>query len=282
MTATQTSPTPSPYLDVTVQGCAHRLSIESAHALAADLLAGLAQLAQPTGGVRKDAPLDADNAARAEAETDSAAAVKRQVPTPAALFRRSTALRTESTSSRVFSTSTGRALTAVPETDEYEFHPGVHDHLARLGWTTDEVVAVCNDPEQSWVSPTGNLARIRVSGDIGVVLSPISDRYIMSVLPAKRLLMQRQRHQANPAPKKKRTPHKQLRHIESLPDMLDALDDFGFSTELRKSGHYKVTHPDFSESVTLPSSPSDHRWAKNALRDLRHTFGIDLRYPQAS
>lgn len=42
-------------------------------------------------------------------------------------------------------------------------------------------------------------------------------------------------------------------------------------------GHHKVWPVDISKSVvTIPGTPSDHRWLQNAKRDLRSS-GIELR-----
>ena len=42
----------------------------------------------------------------------------------------------------------------------------------------------------------------------------------------------------------------------------------------------RITHEDHPGlAVTLPSTPSDHRWAQNTIAEVRAVFGIDLRQP---
>ena len=43
----------------------------------------------------------------------------------------------------------------------------------------------------------------------------------------------------------------------------------GWDVKPTKSGHFRAYSPDGKTIVTLPGTPSDHRWRQNAIRDLR-------------
>lgn len=52
----------------------------------------------------------------------------------------------------------------------------------------------------------------------------------------------------------------------------------GFAISMDTGRHRRLTHPDHpEETVFIPSTPSDHRWALNAATEIRKRFGIDLR-----
>lgn len=52
----------------------------------------------------------------------------------------------------------------------------------------------------------------------------------------------------------------------------------GFAVSADTGRHRRLTHPQHpGETVFIPSTPSDHRWALNAATEIRKRFGIDLR-----
>ncbi|MBD4567890.1 hypothetical protein GUG69_25800, partial [Xanthomonas citri pv. citri] len=60
---------------------------------------------------------------------------------------------------------------------------------------------------------------------------------------------------------------------------MDLLARHGFTVTPDTNRHRQVTHPDHPGAmVTIPSTPSDHRWALNTASQIRRTFGIDLRH----
>ena len=62
-------------------------------------------------------------------------------------------------------------------------------------------------------------------------------------------------------------------------ELLALLHSHGF--ELTEEGrHQKIVHPNHPGLVlATPTTPSDRRWVRNQLRDVRKVFGVDLRKP---
>lgn len=60
------------------------------------------------------------------------------------------------------------------------------------------------------------------------------------------------------------------------PAMLELLHSQGFITDLHR-GHYEIRHPTSPQRLTMPSTPSDHRWHHNFASQIKSTFGVDLR-----
>lgn len=58
---------------------------------------------------------------------------------------------------------------------------------------------------------------------------------------------------------------------------VDLLEEFGFTVVFRR-GHYKITHDKVPGVQTaLASTPSDWRWSRNSITEIRRVFGIDMR-----
>lgn len=63
-------------------------------------------------------------------------------------------------------------------------------------------------------------------------------------------------------------------------ELVALLHQHGF-TITRGGKHETVTHRRAAGMITLPLTPSDHRWIHNCLSEVRERFGIDLRAPQS-
>lgn len=62
-------------------------------------------------------------------------------------------------------------------------------------------------------------------------------------------------------------------------EFLQLLKTYGFQARLAKGGHWRITHPQHPEAaVTMPATPSDHRWAQNMASVIRNVFGTDLHH----
>ena len=60
-------------------------------------------------------------------------------------------------------------------------------------------------------------------------------------------------------------------------EMLRVLRALGFTADLHQ-GHYEIRHPDRPEvHATMPSTPSDHRWAENFAAQIRSSFDVSLK-----
>lgn len=59
--------------------------------------------------------------------------------------------------------------------------------------------------------------------------------------------------------------------------IFDAAAELGFTTpELRSGGHYATNHPDTSETVFFPATPSDNRGIDNVISQLQRVSGRRL------
>lgn len=58
--------------------------------------------------------------------------------------------------------------------------------------------------------------------------------------------------------------------------MVKALKREGLTVKPSRNQHLNVYQGD-KRVATMPVSPSDHRWARNLMSDIRRTTGIDLR-----
>jgi|GEM_PF-3609612 len=67
-------------------------------------------------------------------------------------------------------------------------------------------------------------------------------------------------------------------------EMVELLEHHGFKiTAGSRSGHRYARHEALpGAQVTMPSTPSDWRWAANFIAEVRAVFGVDLREPPAS
>lgn len=65
---------------------------------------------------------------------------------------------------------------------------------------------------------------------------------------------------------------------EEPAEMAELLREHGFRILVLGSGHYSAEHPDHpGQALTYPATPSDHRWAKNFISQVRRATGIQLR-----
>ncbi|MCH9837315.1 hypothetical protein K0U83_16755 [bacterium] len=58
--------------------------------------------------------------------------------------------------------------------------------------------------------------------------------------------------------------------------MVKALKREGLTVKPSRSQHLNIYQGD-RRVATMPVSPSDYRWSKNLMADIRRTTGIDLR-----
>lgn len=137
-----------------------------------------------------------------------------------------------------------------------------------------DLATIAETPDETWRSPTGNGAQICVRSRWGVVIAGNDPHLILAVRPTSDLVQQRNGSQ--PARLSSTKVHRETA-IGSVTTMIERLQLHGFTVELKKGGHYKITHPSSTKTVPMPASPSDHRWALNLRSQLRSVFGIDIR-----
>ncbi|OFL79208.1 hypothetical protein HMPREF2559_09160 [Corynebacterium sp. HMSC072G08] len=162
--------------------------------------------------------------------------------------------------------------------------PAAHAAYTQAGFTLPAINAMLTTAD-SFPGHNGRLC-FRTAAHF-LVVDP-ADGVLVAFAP-KKDTYKKKANQHRPAPRTsgtRRQPTRPLRHRAkpvTLPlptarkDFIDLLEDRGFIiTPGRK--HTKVIHPAHPGKLnTIPSTASDYRWIANAVRDIRHNFGIDLR-----
>lgn len=71
--------------------------------------------------------------------------------------------------------------------------------------------------------------------------------------------------------------NKLVGHPTDRKEWLKRAGEHGLVVGKTRRRHLKITHPELAGIVFAPLTPSDHRSIKNCDRDIRKTFGIDMR-----
>lgn len=162
--------------------------------------------------------------------------------------------------------------------------PAAHAAYTKAGFTLPAINAMLTTAD-SFPGRGGRLCFLTAAHFL--VVDP-TDGVLIAFAPKKETHTQKA-DQHRPAPctsGTRRQPTRSTRHRTkpvTLPlpttrkDFIDLIEDRGFTiTPGRK--HAKITHPAHKgKQNTIPSTASDYRWIANAVRDIRHNFGIDLR-----
>ncbi|WP_394216608.1 hypothetical protein [Brachybacterium vulturis] len=152
---------------------------------------------------------------------------------------------------------------------------GVH------GLPAEQIVQTVADPEDAWTADAGASdhflraeAVVQVRRADNTVIGVFSTRYALSVRPA----------EYEPAPdiaEEAAGPSARggqgTRHPTSRRELLRRMEAEGFVVAPGTT-HARVTHPDHP-GLVLPfaSTPSDRRFTRHAVAQIRRVFGIDLR-----
>lgn len=150
--------------------------------------------------------------------------------------------------------------------------PAAANYALKLGADEHDLARAVEEPESR--IPGFNGCTWHVRGSVAVLVSP--DHVAMSV-----------RHPDTvPAPEEVPGTGRSLSQSGSRrwnpptdPEkMAKLIREKGFIVERNGSGHYRVTHPHrHGKACVMPATPSDHRWAKNFVSEIRHAFGIEIK-----
>lgn len=146
--------------------------------------------------------------------------------------------------------------------------PAVREVMAGIQLSEDQLRQTVREPERVEISENATVACHR--GNVRVIMAPDGTA----------LHVRRQHHDLPPAPK----PVGRRAGSGPAPaptptnrnELLKLLRAHGFIVT-RGGKHETVMHPTLPGMVTLPLTPSDHRWIHNCLSEIRSRFGIDLR-----
>lgn len=148
------------------------------------------------------------------------------------------------------------------------------------GLPTERIVQTVADPEQAWTADAGTSDHL-LRGDLVVqvrradntVIGVFSARYALSVRPEQHEPALDVADAAGPSARGGRG----TRHPTSRRELLRTMEAAGF-VMTPGATHGRITHPDHP-GLVLPfaSTPSDRRFTRHAVAQIRRVFGIDLR-----
>lgn len=146
--------------------------------------------------------------------------------------------------------------------------PAVREVMAGIQLSEDQLRLTVREPERVEISENATVACHR--GNVRVIMAP--DGTVLHV--------RRQHYDLPPAPKpvgrRAGSGPAQAPTPTNRNELLKLLHAHGFIVT-RGGKHETVTHPTLPGMVSLPLTPSDHRWIHNCLSEIRNRFGIDLR-----
>ena len=147
--------------------------------------------------------------------------------------------------------------------------------------TTARIVETVADPQDAWTADAGASDHFLRGGLVvqvrradNVVIGAFSARYALSVRPEE---YESALDVADDAAGPSARGGKGTRHPTSRRELLARLEDAGFVIT-PGSTHGRVTHPEHPGLVVpFASTPSDRRFTRHAVAQIRRVFGIDLR-----
>ncbi|WP_193106574.1 type II toxin-antitoxin system HicA family toxin [Brachybacterium sp. FME24] len=150
------------------------------------------------------------------------------------------------------------------------------------GLTTAKIVRVVADPEDAWTADAGSSDHFLRGGIVvqvrradNSVIGAFSTRYALSVRPEDyEPALDIAEDAAGPSARG----GKGTRHPTTRRELLRRMESAGFVVT-PGSTHGRVTHPDHPGLVVpFASTPSDRRFTRHAVAQIRRVFGIDLRH----
>lgn len=141
----------------------------------------------------------------------------------------------------------------------------------RMSVTDEQVRRVCEDPDDEWLSETGEVFYV-VGDDIGLTVSA-RDGAVLAVRPAEAMAQFRA---SEPSPTGLRRGHggRGRRYPSDGPALHKLLVERGFRVQPVANGHYEVSRDGVSRQIS--ATPSDCRTIINDIKGLERTFGISL------
>lgn len=150
------------------------------------------------------------------------------------------------------------------------------------GLPSEQIVQTVADPEDAWTADAGTSDHflreelvVQVRRADNAVIGLFSARYALSVRPAEyEPALDIAESAAGPGTRGGQG----TRHPTSRRELLRRMEEAGFVVT-PGSTHGRVTHPEHP-GLVLPfaSTPSDRRFTRHAVAQIRRVFGIDLRH----
>lgn len=147
--------------------------------------------------------------------------------------------------------------------------------------TREQIVHAVADPEDAWTSDAGVSDHFQRGGITvqvrrldNAVIGVFATRYALSVRPEE---FERTPDTALPASGRSARRGLGTRHPTTRRELLERMEEAGFVIAAG-STHGRVTHPEHPGLfVPMASTPSDVRFTRHAVAQIRRVFGIDLR-----
>ncbi|MCL6424423.1 hypothetical protein Bequi_13720 [Brachybacterium sp. JHP9] len=150
-----------------------------------------------------------------------------------------------------------------------------------FGLTSEQVIEVVADPEEAWTADAGTSDHflrgalvVQVRRADNAVIGAFSARYALSVRPEE---YESALDIADDAAGRSARGGRGTRHPTTRRELIDRMEEAGFVITAGAS-HGRVSHPKHPGLfVPLASTPSDVRFTRHAVAQIRRVFGIDLR-----
>lgn len=134
-----------------------------------------------------------------------------------------------------------------------------------------------NDPEATWVNPEDRSTEIRIHAATALIVD--ESKTVKRIIPSASAYDRRRAAGARtPGQHRPGSTGPKTAAFDTVKDFVNQAAEQGFKVEFGRT-HGRFTHPDHPNvSVPFPLTPSDHRWWKNLIAQIRNEFGIDIRH----
>lgn len=157
-----------------------------------------------------------------------------------------------------------------------QLSPAARSHMVSKRIPALDISSAYNNPEATWINPEDRSTEIRVHAATALI---VDEANIVTLIIPSASAYARRRAAGARAPGQYRpgSSGPKVAAFDTVKDFVNQAAEQGFKVEFGRT-HGRFTHPDHPNvSVAFPLTPSDHRWWKNLIAQIRNEFGIDIR-----
>jgi hypothetical protein len=150
-------------------------------------------------------------------------------------------------------------------------------HMASKRIPALNISSAYNDPEATWVNPDDRSTEIRIHAATALIVDEA--KTVTLIIPSASAYARRRAAGARaPGQHRPGSSGPKTAAFDTVKDFVNQAAEQGFKVEFGRT-HGRFTHPDHPNvSVPFPLTPSDRRWWKNLIAQIRNEFGIDIRH----
>lgn len=158
-----------------------------------------------------------------------------------------------------------------------QLSPAARSHMLHNHLSAHDISTAYNTPEATWINPEDRDTEIRAYAATALIVDATGA--VKLIIPAaaaytrRRSAGARTTGQHRPGSSGPKTAA-----FDTVKEFVNQATKQGFKVEFGQT-HGRFMHPDHPNvSVPFPLAPSDHRWWKNLIAQIRNEFGIDIRH----